>query len=186
MRFLEGLQLDQFNVLEIGGGASTFWFDSKCKSVTTIELDARWSKKLKTGSRDRYVISLDQLTSQEFSILDSSNSDIVKEDLSAGLSPEFIPFANSFIDYMEKQIQKADLIFVDGGPRNLSMKLIVEFNIDALVVVDNTDLNSLSLGLKYLNTADYLEIPFRGLGPLNPYAWTTSFFVKDINRLRFN
>ena len=50
----------------------------------------------------------------------------------------------------------------------------------SMIIVDNTDFNNLNIGLGMLHKKEFVNIPFHGLVPLNPYSSTTSVFLKDL------
>lgn len=192
IHFLEKLNLQKMKVLEFGAGSSTVWFAEHALSVTSYEFHTGYFEAIqvikniyknvilknaidgtnlqpkerddKSASEYQHLLSLDELVesgtdwlSLDSTLLYSS----VKEDLIG-----------------------SNVILIDGGPRNYLMNLVAnELSHDAIVIVDNSDLQGLQDGQKALLRAGFVEIPFRGLGPLNPYESTTSFYVKNMNLL---
>ena len=53
-----------------------------------------------------------------------------------------------------------------------------------LVVFDNADRPEYAAGYEALQRAGFVRLDFWGLGPINPYEWCTSVFVRDIEALR--
>ena len=47
--FLDSLDLQEKNLIEFGGGASTYYFVSKVKNVTTFESNSEYIDKIKTN-----------------------------------------------------------------------------------------------------------------------------------------
>lgn len=91
---------------------------------------------------------------------------------------------DSFVLDVVKKLEEADLILIDGGPRNLVMNLVaLRAKPSAIVVVDNSDLKQFRFGVDALIAKGFVEIPLWGLGPLNPYPWVTSMMVRELNAL---
>jgi hypothetical protein len=82
------------------------------------------------------------------------------------------------------EIEKSQIILIDGGPRTEIARFIALKALkDAVIVFDSTNLEDWSLGRKYLNESGFIEIPYHGLGSLNPYSWTTSLFLRNLGTL---
>lgn len=89
------------------------------------------------------------------------------------------------IEDLKLSISHANLVFIDGGPRTLVAKLCSETKIQTqLVILDNSDRQYERIAAQILSSEGYTEIPFSGLGPLNPYSWTTSFFVRELETFK--
>jgi hypothetical protein len=89
------------------------------------------------------------------------------------------------VEDMKFSISSADIIFIDGGPRILAAKICSEFSLDSqLIVLDNSDREYERNASLILENEGYVEIPFTGLGPLNPYSWTTSFFIRELSTIQ--
>lgn len=159
------------------GGASTVWFSKRAGDVTTFEFDARWAAVLSEHLEASSNVEIIQ-PETELGILKA-----FKSEPNSGLSSILAMDIDSdyFVGLTKEPLSRASLILVDGGPRNLAMYLASKYaSPSALVVVDNSDTYELREGVEYLLQAGFTEIPFRGLGPLNPYEWTTSVFVKSL------
>jgi len=50
---------------------------------------------------------------------------------------------------------------------------------NGVIVLDNSD-RFLEVSF-FLQGEGFVEIPFKGIGPINEYEWTTSVFVKNLN-----
>jgi hypothetical protein len=177
------LDMKEMKIVEFGGGGSTAWFSKRAQSVTTFEFDSQWAKSL-----SNLFVGL-------------SHVSIVQPDLQVGLlnlwseSKETNPplgmysdadiMHDPFVISVKKVLADADIILVDGGPRNLSMYLAGKFAKDnVIIVVDNADTAALSSGMESLREEGFVEIPFKGLSPLNHYQAVTSFFVRKIEALK--
>ena len=73
------------------------------------------------------------------------------------------------------EARKADFIFIDGGFPNTEIVTVGNMRKET-IIIDNADQASLAYGLNFLKEIGYKEIPFHGLGPLNPYGFTASIF----------
>jgi hypothetical protein len=114
------------------------------------------------------------LIEKDLKILDHASKQIV-------LTIDF----EHFMEDVEAKIREADLVIIDGGMRNLAIHLTAEYaNSDALVLVDNTDVEQIYSGLLPLQTQGFLQIPFSGLTPLNPYGSQTSLFLRSLVNIK--
>jgi hypothetical protein len=102
------------------------------------------------------------------------------------LSPEVIgEFELIDFDHIANLAASADWIFVDGGPRNFYTNFVLRYvKEESIFVLDNTDETYTKCSRDALKQAGYAEIPFHSLGPLNPFSWSTSVFVKSFDSLR--
>ena len=101
------------------------------------------------------------------------------------ISVHGILIADNLISDIKASVELADLVLIDGGPRTLVAKIVSEaLGSSKLIVLDNSDRVHERDAVSVLQQQGYVEIPFSGLGPLNPYCWTTSFFVREISTLR--
>ena len=193
--FLETLDLSGVAVVEFGAGASTVYFAKRSKKVTSYEFDSTYYNEIRALSKDfsnaqifnhdpsnAIVISGDILI-PEFEE-DKQLVSCLDEDLSRfGIDTKSILQTEFYLSAL-KNISEADLIFIDGGPRNLALVLAARFAKEsAIVIVDNSEQNYIKLGIDILSSAGFHELPFAGIGPLNPYKWQTSFFVRNLEAL---
>jgi hypothetical protein len=106
-----------------------------------------------------YRIEFDEILAEELSA--------IKNNFSKGLN-----------DYLAYQISTADLIMIDGHYRNYLLELSSEANPDSIVVLDNAERWEYSSGVEHMIKAGWNKVEFNGLGPVNPYGWTTAIFSK--------
>jgi len=176
--FLEELDFEDKTVLEFGGGASTEYFSRRSKDVITIELDSLYLDSLRK-------LNLDNVTFFEWPMYlpPSSNNDMssLKTLAAADASYESDENIQRVLDSASELadlVQSADLILIDGGPRTLDAEITAKFARNtATVVIDNTDMSVLSGLVDRFSDKHFLKIPFKGLGPLNPYGWETTVLV---------
>lgn len=186
LHFLQQFNISKWNIVEIGSGASTFYFKDQVKSLISYEFDDEYlsaMKKIagnnvqfKSLSDNKYSQSgLSQLPDELLKVLEfeiqNGNFDL---DL---LNNRNIPY---FIEDLKEDINQCDLLFIDGGPRVLiSYLATLKAKSNCLVILDNTETEYGKVCSSYFKTANYINIPFRGLGPLNPNETETTFLFKD-------
>jgi hypothetical protein len=194
-KFLSNLRLDKLDVLEIGSGASTFYFSRECKSVTSFEDDLEYSnrvKKLKEKNIfefsiiDLYPKSTKSFISKELNLIDLNELELFLtiDNSSKKILNNLVVDITKDIESIIKNLKIADIVFIDGWYRNLSIYLFSKFaKQTALLMVDNSDADYTQDGCRYLISNGFHEIEFRGIGPLNFNEWSTSFFARDLNML---
>jgi hypothetical protein len=196
LSFLEKIDFTDLSCVEFGSGASTFWFAARCRDIKSFEFDIAYYRLLteiptlessilvdSSGLID-YLVKADQAL-DEYQIY-------IDRDLDheyAGKTPSHVDGkiqVENLVIKIRQEIARADCVFIDGGPRNFLISLAAELLKDeALLVIDNTDLDYLELGLAALKSNGFKEIPFVGFGPLNDYEWQTSIFIKSLEPLDF-
>jgi hypothetical protein len=194
LHFLESLDLSDTTVLEIGSGASTHWLVERAAGVISYEFDtAYFEHNLRHLSRDNLtqkngVNGVGFSDSRQRTDLPANLVDVFTVDVAHAQefeSPLNFMDLPRFLAEVITDTQAADLIFIDGGPRNLMAALAsIYARPSALIVVDNTDMAYLRTGRTFLLDAGYAEIAFHGIAPLNPHASQTSIFFKDAGVLQ--
>jgi hypothetical protein len=191
LEFLEKLPLHMWKVLEFGSGASTIWFQKRSKIFQSYEFDAAYLSKILKFIEPTYP---DIIYASKFS--DNSSHESLDQDLHNLLAEDrklndsdsnFLNDFNQekFINLVLDDIKSADFIFIDGGPRNFLLGLSArEGKPDIVIVLDNSDMECFLPGIKTLKSLGFVEFPFLGPGPLNPYNWQTSIFIKTLASLR--
>lgn len=190
--FLEKLTLNDLNVLEFGAGASTLYFAKRSSKVISYEFDTEYYQSLEFVSTDFINTEIRNLDPEylQINVQHDSKSTIeidprmllcVAEDSRMfGINASFFSYEEIYNEVVNA-IDNSNLVFIDGGPRNTALFLTAKFaKGDTIVIVDNSDQAYLNSGIAELKAAGFLEIPFAGLGPLNPYKSQTSFFVKSL------
>jgi len=193
--FLDNLMLSKSKILEFGAGASTIFFANRAREVISYEFDRSYYSQITNISKlykNVQILNGDLASSEvsrEFKIRQDQTEDL---DLMSCLNEDSKNFnlnankiyEDNFYSSLCANISLSDFIFIDGGPRNSALLLTARFaKRNAVVLVDNTDSAYLSIGLKILREAGFQEIPFAGLGPLNPFKWQSSFFIKDLEAI---
>jgi hypothetical protein len=89
---------------------------------------------------------------------------------------------DDYVRTIEDEEGPFDLIAIDGRWRHPSaLAAPARLAPGGLIVLDNSDLHPRSA--RALREAGFFEVGFSGFGPVNPYAWTTSFFLRSDCRL---
>ncbi len=146
------------DVLEYGSGNSTLWWMARAKSVTSIENSTEWHEYV-----SRYV---NKNCKMLLSPVDMDNDD-----------------ERQIADYVGcvSKLGTFDVIIVDGvnkpGTRmECAKRALDHLNPGGLFIVDNSDW--LPDTCKMMRDSGFLELDFKGLGPMNEYAESTSLFFK--------
>lgn len=158
IEYLDHLDLSQMNVFEFGSGNSTLWWARKANSVTSVEDDENWYKRV--------------LNSEEFSVDNTRYMHAQNKD-------KYIKaFMGNFYE----------IIIIDGKYRAECANLVLRScrNNVVILIFDNSDwypetINNLQKCL------GWIQVDFHGFGPVNNYTWTTTVFINHINlsRLRY-
>ena len=189
--FMEKLPLHLWSVLEFGSGASTLWFQKRSKIFQSYEFDAGYigeiSKFIKSPHRHIVDGTNFPQNSDEENLVEGLDQLLANDKKLNDFNPQFwkefnpVLFQNSVFG----GIESADLIFIDGGPRNFLIGLACTAGKpDVVIVLDNSDMECFAPGINTLKSSGFVEFPFSGPGPLNPYNWQTSIFIKSLNPLR--
>lgn len=193
--FLETLELRGSAIVEFGAGASSVYFAKRSRKVISYEFDSTYYNEISKLSKNFFNL---EIMNYDPSVVKNISGDILLseferdkllisclgEDLRRfGINTK-LTLETGLYPSASKNISEADLIFIDGGPRNLALALVARFASEsAIVIVDNSERNDVGVGIGALSSAGFYEIPFAGIGPLNPYKWQTSFFVKNLEAL---
>ncbi|MCI0377753.1 MAG: hypothetical protein L0215_09115 [Gemmataceae bacterium] len=91
----------------------------------------------------------------------------------------------AYVQTLAETGQTWDIIVIDGRWRRRCADAAVQaLSQTGMIVLDNADWYPNTA--QTLRTADLLQVDFTGLGPVNYYQWTTSFFLRrgtQFNRL---
>lgn len=185
--WIEKKNYETSSILEFGSGASTLYWATKFSKVFSVESDLEWLKKVQSVTApfpnvEIYSLFGNHLNSQSNqSISDTRN--IFFHDLE--LFPELnFNYEQINFNLIQQLIEKSNVFFVDGGPRNLYMYLLAEYVDDnAVIFVDNSDQLYTYEGRTSLTIRGFKEIEFNSLGPLNHSATSTSVFIRDFRSL---
>ena len=185
IHFLETMPLAESNVLEFGGGASTIYFSKRARNVRTLEFDTDWSKYLRIATKD--LINCEIISPSIDSALLKAWAQSEQENLDFEVLTDVDFELDAFVVLIKQMFYEADVVLIDGGPRNIAMIAASKFaKSSAVVIVDNSERDGLRSGIYALRREGFVEIPMKGLGPLNHSEWITSFFIRDLTALKSN
>ena len=194
LSYLEKIDFTKLSCVEFGSGASTFWFAARCQNFKSFEFDSDYFRLLTEIPTLENAILVDSsglinyLTKAEQDLDKYQtylNRDLDNKDMGRTLpNVDGKLMGQNLVTKIRQEIASADCVFIDGGPRNFLIALAAELlKSEALLVIDNTDLDYLQLSLGALKSNGFREIPFVGFGPLNDYEWQTSIFIKSLEPL---
>ncbi len=95
----------------------------------------------------------------------------------------YVEEGDNYPDYISKTKALYDIIIIDGKQRaNCAAEAIKHIKSDGLIILDNSDRHpDISSRLR---KKDLLQVDMHGLGPVNNYTWTTTFFFMRSYRFR--
>lgn len=177
------------SILEFGSGASTLFWAKHFTRVDSVESDDLWFSEVGALVENLSNVSLHPLTvSKKSQNLRWNTYSAFQEvfELDKSFFPEV---SNKFEDidfvFLAEKVSKADWIFIDGGPRNFYCLFALTYaRKETIFVLDNADEDYTLPARQMLMESDFIEIPFHSLGPLNPFSWTTSIFIRSIEQLK--
>ena len=190
IQYLSSIIKKDYTVFEYGSGNSTLWWRKKAKKVVTVEHDAAWHKvALKNEKHRPLLVEMNSNVNQKHykklkpffdaGLGNKLTKDKTKNYRAGLLSKEFKSYVSEIYNH-----EKFDVIVVDGMARVMSAWVAMQCVKDnGIIVFDNSDRSLYDEGYKLLSKAGYKRIDFWGLGPINPYGWCTSIFLKDIEAL---
>lgn len=193
IEFLDSMVLESKRVLEVGSGFSTlYWAQRGCRGVS-LEIDPEWANFLSQtllGIADSDLISIinisnlllrpglkarDFLNSQQVEKLIAIPEDKFPEE-----SLTMIENETSIIDSLANHLPTCDLFVIDGIVRNLCLMMADKLCKDSvLIVLDNSDRVDYLTGRHFLVSRGWEPTIFTGLGPINPYQWSTTLYRKQ-------
>ncbi len=143
-------------IFEFGSGNSTLWWCARAASVVSVEHDASWFEKM----RGRIP----------------NNGAIVH----VGYDGRDSHYAEEITKYH----REFHLVVIDGRDRVRCAKHCQSaLTEDGVIVWDNSEREYYRPGIEFLRDAGFRRIDFHGMGPINPYAWSTSVFYRSGNCL---
>lgn len=167
--FLEERLKKNFRVFEYGSGNSTHWLASRVQSVVSIEHDQGWFDSVSRDLPENCILHLSP-------VVDSRSYG----EMSFGDGSE----DNGYVDLITELREKYDVIILDGIYRLSCLWKCVDFlNSTGVLVVDNTNDPTFSLGRQWLQKTGFREIPFHGMAPIHNWLSCSSVFYRSGNCL---
>jgi len=156
IHFLTPRLTKDLSVFEYGSGNSTIWFSKYCKTIVSTEHNENWYNMMKP--------KFDNFLNINYILKDTQNADYQKEILN---------YSNEF-----------EIIIIDGRERvDCAKNSLLALKENGVVIWDNSDRDEYKEGYDFLLNNGFKRLDFWSLGPINPYAWCTSFFYKTNNCL---
>ena len=185
--YIDSIDLSNYRFLEFGSGSSTLYFQNKVKYLISIEFDDLYLEKIIDLTRSFNNVKIingnianwgiKEAYFQDIDVNQNEIVDAIANDRNYGFSSSILSCKLiELIRNILNVVGNSDIIFIDGHYRNLIMYLISKYHLDKIVIVDNSDFESLKFGVEQLKLSGYKEIPFYGLSPLNSYGTATSLF----------
>jgi hypothetical protein len=186
---------NDYRVLEFGAGNSTCWWADRASKVVSVEHDPNWAEAVRNRNLanvtvveramgDPVSFKHSEVIVKEFHPLQLTakvSTDPTRNYRAGLLDNEFHSYASVLLDYPTGYF---NIIVIDGMARVLTAWLASkQLADDGIIVFDNSDRDEYSDAYRYLEQAGFVRIDFSGLGPLNPYEWCTSIFVKSLQSL---
>jgi hypothetical protein len=155
LHFLQQRIRKEWTVFEYGAGNSTLWWAGKVRHVYSCEHDNQW-----------YKLLIQRLP---------GNATVRFHELDNGLE-----YAKSIREHNLRY----DVIVIDGRDRiNCARHAVDCLNDQGVIIWDNSERPEDAEGYKLLNQFGMRQIDFKGIGPINSYAWQTSIFYRSRNCL---
>ncbi len=146
---IEQYSFEGMTAFEWGTGYSSLFWAKRCAHLTTIDHNKEWTDFVKNKN--------------------SKNIQAYTVDIS--------DYATSITSFS----QPFDLIIIDGDTKNkmrysCAIHAMAKLATGGLIILDNSDWQPNACQL--LRSNGFSQSDYMGLGPINPYAWCTSFFHK--------
>ena len=185
-----------WRVLEYGSGNSTLWWAARVAEVVSVEHDPAWAFRLRERIPANVSLServMDDPVGDEISDLllleyfPSGCFGVPTEDPTrnyrAGLlDAAYLAYASVALEHPRGHF---DVIVVDGMARALTAWVAArQVAPGGLIVFDNSDRAEYAAAYRWLESSGFARIDFWGLGPINPYEWCTSIFVRSLDAFR--
>ena len=153
IEFISQFDLRDKIVFEYGAGNSSLFWATRAKKVVSVENNSEWYK---------HITKLAPPNLEMLFCTDEVN----------------------YVSSIENYFCKFDVIAIDGAFRlKATKKALVKLAEGGMIIFDNSDravgLEEYSLATSCLRDSGYTQVDMSGFGPVNGYAWTTSFFFKQ-------
>lgn len=194
-RFFERIIRPEYRVLEYGSGNSSRWWSRRVKEVVSVEHDPEWADALRRERIQNLTVvervmhdmpgpACDKLLREEYfpcSAFGVTSPDPTRNYRAGLLDGEYAAYAAVGLEYPAGHF---DVIVVDGMARVLTAWIAARQVADSgIIIFDNSDRAEYEAGYQLLRKAGFQRIDFWGLGPINPYEWCTSLFLKSLKSL---
>jgi hypothetical protein len=186
LEFLESNVSSNAKIFEIGAGFSSIFWALRGNDVQYLEFNKSWNNcisntldELSSECSISCKSILDDLSEKHPTIIGEFKQMLIIQEQTTSTN-----FSESLNSYILEKIERSNLIVIDGHYRNFFLEMCARANSKAVVVLDNSERTEYRTGKTALLDAGFFKIDFTGLGPVNPYSWTTSIFIKSISDLQ--
>lgn len=140
-------------IFEYGAGNSTHFYARSTSTVTSVEHNLLWYELLNKDV--------------------TSNVQLIFADINVG---------NEYVNAIEQEGVKYDIIIIDGQKRNLCCKKSTEFLTESgVIILDDSERAEYYDGIKYLQDCKFKKLDFWGLAPGNTVYKSSTLFYRDSN-----
>jgi hypothetical protein len=176
--YLERIIPSDYKVVEFGGGFSTLYWALRGNPITFFESDPGWEITINNGvdlldptQRAKCLPMFRQSIALEKSLLDELKKLYLIEN-----NVEVKNVKIEISQFLTDKINGSELIMIDGILRNYLLELCANSKFKGVIVLDNADRKEYTKGISELESKGWIQTSFSGIGPINPYGWTTSVF----------
>jgi len=155
IEFISKRLKEDMEIFEFGSGNSTFFYSDKVKTVTTIEHDKKWFEKIRDKKK--------------------GNVEII-----------YIPLDEDgkYCRAASVDNRKYDIIIIDAEDRvNCILNSIKALKENGVIILDDSERDEYSGGIKFLLSNYFKRIDFEGISPGKLYRKSTTVFYKNNNCL---
>lgn len=195
IEFLQRVVRRSDQVFEYGAGYSTLWWQSRVRSVVSVEHDEAWADRI----RPRLAANVRLEVRPRNAPIDKSTLDKARpffarprrldwdyaddKTVARGLEDKgFIAYAE-LIDRGNDSADKFDFIVIDGMARRLCAFYAVDrVRDDGFIILDNSNRSDYDLAFALLDERGFKQVPFWGLVPGADFASCTSVFARSMKR----
>ncbi|MBL4672453.1 MAG: hypothetical protein JKX81_09365 [Arenicella sp.] len=149
-------QIDKcdIRVFEFGSGNSTLWWSKYASSVISVEDNNEWYS---------YVLKHKPMN----------------------VTYKFAEGEHDYLESLLSEKSNFSFIVVDGTYREACVtEAVKKLTDDGVLIIDNSDWDSLQETLIQLEQNGFRRIEFYSLGPVNGHPWGTSILYRDNNILK--
>jgi precorrin-6B methylase 2 len=150
---LRARQAKPLRVFEFGSGNSTLWWAQRANQVVAVEDNRHWY-------------------------------DYVQKGLPGNVTYILAESETQYVACLSGDVAQFEVIVVDGSYREQCLaQAPASLTDDGVLVVDNSDWESLAHPLVKLERLGFRRLEFYGLGPMNGHPWGTSVLYRSANVL---
>ncbi len=156
--FLERQELARLNVLEMGGGYSTLWWSKRCLSVTTIERQGDWRRKLSRSIGKNSITNVDLIN-----------------DVPEGIDEE--GYCQRYVACLADK-KKYDVIVIDDVCRSEALLAVVDHvQKPGILILDDSERLSFQSAMDEIGEYPWARYSFSGAAPFHFHEKQTTIWL---------